>query len=248
MARATSGCQVEEAGQGNGYRKEFRHFNAAYPIARAPRTRPSSPGQTLDRSSQAVPHIRNARVHRTRSNPLRNIHSSVAFEHQFGQDSFPFIAPEEMVVVLAPVLLAPAQDGSDLAAQERGPFGRDEGAGKAGERPPLAIMHLPALAVVEQGDGIACAGDRDGNQRRMPFGQATRKGQVHELSVGRNIPQAGAWQGCHVGRDTAKQDRLLIRSDKRMRAVGQQGQAILGPGHRDVEQAAGGVGIQQGSL
>ena len=155
MASATSGCQVEEAGQGNGYRKEFRHFNAAYPIARAPRTRPSSPGQTLDRSSQAVPHIRNAHLHRTRSNPLRNIHSSVAFEHQFGQDSLPFIAPEEMVVVLVPVLFAPAQDGSDLAAQGRGPFGRDEGAGKAGERAPLRVMHLPTLAVVEQGDGIA---------------------------------------------------------------------------------------------
>ena len=59
------------------------------------------------------------------------------------------------MVVLVPVLFAPAQDGSDLAAQERGPFRRDEGAGKAGERAPLRVMHLPTLAVVEQGDGIA---------------------------------------------------------------------------------------------
>ena len=51
--------------------------------------------------------IRNAHISQTQRNPPANPPSSVAFEHQFGQDSLPFIAPEEMVVVLAAVLFAP---------------------------------------------------------------------------------------------------------------------------------------------
>ena len=53
-------------------------------------------------------HIRNACIAQTQSNPPANPPSRVAFEHQFGQDDLPFIVPEEMVVVLVPVLLAPA--------------------------------------------------------------------------------------------------------------------------------------------
>ena len=188
-------------------------------------------------------HIRTAYIQRAKSSPPANAPSRVAFEYQFGQDSLPFIAPEKMVVILVPILFAPAQNGSNLAAQERGSFGRDEGAGKAGERAPLRVVHLPALAIVEQGDGVARASVSEGNKRRVTYGQATRKGQVHEFCVGRNIPQAGARQGRNVGRDTAKQDRLRIRSDKRVQTFGQHGQAMLGPRHRNVEQAAGGVGI-----
>ena len=82
--------------------------------------------------ARPISNNRNTHIQQTQSNPQANTPSSIAFEHQFGQHDLPFIATEAMVVILVPVLLAPAQDGGNLAAQERRPFGRGEGAGKTG--------------------------------------------------------------------------------------------------------------------
>ena len=102
-------------------------------------------------------------------------HDSVrpGFEHQFGQDHLPFVAAEQVVIFLVPILTPPVEGGRDLAAQEGGAFGWGEGAGEAGKGLALGVLDPPAVAVADQLNQVARPGGGDGGQRRITRPQAS---------------------------------------------------------------------------
>jgi hypothetical protein len=101
-----------------------------------------------------------------------------------------------MMIGLVAVLLAPPQDRCDLTAEEPGTFRRDEATRHPGEEPAFDIPDQPAIVIVGKGYRRSNPRGLDGPERGMTCGEAPRKGQVHQLGIGRNVAQARFSAGC----------------------------------------------------